>query len=81
MEYYNQISDIGGADIMVVPCEQVTQDSGKKKRRRALKMSIKHSKAMAKQENKQYALLSSVTIGDEKGLDTYEMREYIKEVV
>ncbi len=28
-------------DVVVVPCEQVTHESGKKKRKRALKMSIK----------------------------------------
>jgi hypothetical protein len=28
-----------------------------------------------------YAVMSSVTLGDDKGLDNFEMRQYIKEVV
>ena len=67
-------------DAVVVPVEQVTPESGKKKRKRAVKMSLKQTKMIVKRE-RQYALISSVTLGDEKGLYNYEIREYIKEIV
>jgi hypothetical protein len=42
-EYY-QMAEKWGADIVVSPCEQVTSESGKKKRKRALKAAGKHTK-------------------------------------
>ena len=67
-------------DFVVAPCEQVTAKSGKKKRKRALKASSKHTQAMAKME-KRPMLMASVTMGEEAGVDSFDMREYIKTMI
>lgn len=72
-----------GPDFVVTPCEQVTHESGKKKRKRSLKASVKHAKTLAKlllDSPEHPAVLSSVMLGDEGGLDNFEMRHYAKEV-
>ena len=61
----------------------MTQESGKKKRKRSLKASVKHAKILAKlllESPDHPAVLSSVMLGDEAGLDNFEMRHYAKEV-
>ena len=46
-EYFKMAEEFG-PDFVVTPCEQVTHESGRKKRKRALKASAKHSKTLAK---------------------------------
>lgn len=66
-----------GADFVVAPCEQVTHKSGKKKRKRSLKTAAKHVIQMRKVCDDK-PILASVMMGDETGLDNFEMRHYIK---
>ena len=81
-EYFKMAEEFG-PDFVVTPCEQVTHESGKKKRKRSLKASVKHAKTLAKlllDSPEHPAVLSSVMLGDEGGLDNFEMRHYAKEV-
>ena len=64
-------------DFIVTPCEQVTHTSGKKKRRRSLKAAAKHAVRMAKELKEGQPVIASVMLGDEHGLDTFEMRHYM----
>ena len=66
---------------MVSPCEQVTLTSGKKKRKRSLNAAAKHAQTLAKLMKEEIPVLASVMLGDEAGLDNFEMRHYIKEVL
>ena len=84
-EYYSMACE-WGADFVVSPCEQVTNTSGRKKRRRSLKAAAKHANKLAKllketEEQEPIPLLASVVLGDESGLDNYEMRHYIRNVL
>jgi hypothetical protein len=80
-EYFDMAQN-WGADFVVAPCEQVTASSGKRKRKRSLKAAGKHisqlSKLMAEED---VPLLASVTLGDDTGLDNYEMRQFISQVL
>lgn len=85
-EYYQFAKDMG-PDFVVAPTEQITSHSGKKKRKRALKAAAKSSKQLAKifKEDHEAAthqpiLLTGVTLGDEGGLDTFDMRTFVKDV-
>jgi hypothetical protein len=81
-EYYEMAVTMG-PDFVVAPTEQITSHSGKKKRKRALKASAKSSKTLAKiirQQQHQPVLLTPVTLGDEGGLDTFDMRTFVKDV-
>jgi len=82
-EYYKLARSNMGADFVVAPTEQITSNSGKKKRKRALKAAAKTSKQLAKMsrdEDVKAVLLTGVTLGDEAGLDTFDMRNFVKEV-
>jgi tRNA-guanine family transglycosylase len=67
-------------DFVVTPCEQVTHTSGKKKRRRSLKTAAKHAVRMAKELKEGQPVIASVMLGDEHGLDTFEMRHYMNAI-
>lgn len=64
-------------DLIVSPTEQVTLTSGKKKRKRSQKAALKHFtqlQRMLKEANSHSALLMPVLLGDDDGLDNYDMR-------
>eukprot|EP00347_Sterkiella_histriomuscorum_P003481 403364131 len=72
-------------DMIVSPCEQVTFTSGKKKRKRSQKAALKNFEQFQKlikqhQDEKQnenssdMALLMPVLLGDDDGLDSFEMK-------
>lgn len=81
---YFEMAGAWGPDFVVTPCEQVTAASGKKKRKRSLKAGAKHALALARlirDAGEDKAVLASVMLGDEGGLDTYEMRHFLRTVI
>lgn len=71
-------------DIMVTPTEQVSKLSGKKKRKRAAKHSLKYFQQLQKKikesgdQDSFGSLIVPVYLGDEAGIDSYEMKEFRK---
>ena len=78
VETYFQMAKAWGADFVVTPCEQVTHISGKKKRKRSLKAAAKHAATLAKSLKDDIPVIASVVLGDDNGLDSFEMRHYMK---
>ena len=52
--------------------------SGKKKRKRSLKTAAKHAATLAKSLKDDVPVIASVVLGDDNGLDNFEMRHYMK---
>lgn len=79
---YFEMAQKWGADFVVAPIEQATASSGKKKRKRSLKAASKHLNNLAKlMREEEVPILASVLLGDENGLDSFEMRHFIKSVL